>query len=72
MHGAQTDRDYSRTCIPTMLSFVEYYSPKYVLIENVPGLLTYRLTGAQVESDSVRGIEGGMVKFVMRTLTALG
>ena len=55
-----------------MLSYVEYFLPKYVLIENVPGMLYYRLNGEQRGKRIVGGVEGGMVKFILRTLTALG
>lgn len=55
-----------------MLSYVEWFSPQYVLIENVTGLLHYRLNGTQEGSKIVGGIEGGMVKFILRVLTSLG
>ncbi|EJD02256.1 S-adenosyl-L-methionine-dependent methyltransferase, partial [Fomitiporia mediterranea MF3/22] len=64
--------DIRQTCIPTVLSYVEFYSPKYVCIENVTGLLYYRLKGRQEGRRIVGGIESGMVKFVMRAFTSLG
>ncbi|KAG6859964.1 hypothetical protein C0993_003275 [Termitomyces sp. T159_Od127] len=57
-----------------MLAYVETYDPQYVLIENVTGLLTYRLmsTRSKHKRSLVGGIQGGMVKFIKRTLIALG
>lgn len=55
-----------------MLSYVEFYRPKYALIENVTGLLHFRLKGRQEGQRIVGGIEAGMVKFVMRAFTSLG
>lgn len=55
-----------------MLSFVEFYNPQYVLIENVTGLLHFRLKGKQDGNRIIGGIEAGMVKFIMRAFTSLG
>lgn len=55
-----------------MLSYVEYYRPKYVLIENVTGLLYFQLRGKQDGRRIVDGVQAGMVKFIMRTFVALG
>lgn len=55
-----------------MLSYVEYYRPKYVLLENVTGLLYFQLRGKQQGSRIVDGVKAGMVKFIMRTFVALG
>ncbi|KAG6844922.1 hypothetical protein H0H87_002406 [Tephrocybe sp. NHM501043] len=57
-----------------MLSYVELYNPQYFLLENVIGLLKYRLmsTRSKTKRSLVGGIEAGMVKFIMRTLIALG
>ncbi|THH12028.1 hypothetical protein EW145_g289 [Phellinidium pouzarii] len=46
--------------------------PKYVLIENVMGLLYFRLQGKQRGQKIVGGIESGMVKFILRAFTSLG
>lgn len=57
-----------------MLSYVEYYDPKYFLLENVKGLLDYPLMSTSRKGS--RGLEGGIksgvVKFIMRSLEALG
>ncbi|KAG5354089.1 hypothetical protein C0989_009787 [Termitomyces sp. Mn162] len=57
-----------------MLGFVETYDPQYFLLENVAGLLTHRLmsTRSKHKRTLVGGIQGGMVKFIKRTLIALG
>ncbi|KAI5117478.1 hypothetical protein M0805_007182 [Coniferiporia weirii] len=64
--------DVRLTLIPTMVSYVEFYRPKYVLIENVTGLLNFRLQGEQKGRRIVGGIESGVVKFIMRAFTSLG
>jgi DNA (cytosine-5)-methyltransferase 1 len=57
-----------------MLSYVEHYDPKYFLLENVKGLLDYPLMSNHVKGGrSLKGgIKSGVVKFIMRTLEALG
>lgn len=65
----------SRSSLPgNMLSYLEHYSADYFLLENVEGLLTYPLMSTQ-GSDGRKlegGIQAGVVKFIMRTLIALG
>lgn len=64
-----------RSTLPgNMLAYVETYDPQYVLLENVTGLLSYRLmsTRSKHKRSLVGGIQGGMVKFIKRTLIALG
>jgi len=55
-----------------MLSYVEFYRPSYFQLENVTGLLQYPLNGRQVERTIVDGIKMGVVKFIERSLIALG
>lgn len=55
-----------------MISYVEYYRPMFFLLENVVGMLSYRLGGEQDENRVVGGIEMGVVKFILGSLTALG
>lgn len=56
-----------------MLSWVEHYQPSYFLLENVPGLLSFPLLAEQGENGRLLGgIVMGVVKFVQRTLIALG
>lgn len=60
------------TC--NMLSYVEHYDPKYFLLENVAGFLDHKFyTTRETETGEIESeIQSGMVKFVMRTLIALG
>lgn len=55
-----------------MLSYVEFYKPKYFLLENVVGLLRFPLRCEQVGNSLVGGIKMGVVKFILRSLVALG
>ena len=55
-----------------MLSYVEFYQPKYLLLENVVGLLSFRPGGEQQGPTVVGGVNMGMVKFIFRTLITLG
>ncbi|KLO19271.1 S-adenosyl-L-methionine-dependent methyltransferase [Schizopora paradoxa] len=68
----RTVDDIRHTLIPNMISYVEHYRPKYFLLENVVGLLHFRLKGKQEGRRITGGIESGMVKFIMRALTELG
>jgi DNA (cytosine-5)-methyltransferase 1 len=56
----------------SFLSAVDMLRPRYVVIENVRGLLTYRLDN--MESNRTRltgGIAQGMMKVIKRVLTAM-
>lgn len=55
-----------------MLSFVDFYRPSYFLLENVDALLYAKLQAEQNGAKQVGGIHNGMIKFILRTLTALG
>lgn len=57
-----------------MLSYVEHYRPNYFLLENVAGLLDYPLmsTSGKDGRSLEGGIKSGVVKFLARTLIALG
>ncbi|KAJ2852696.1 hypothetical protein IWW36_000053 [Coemansia brasiliensis] len=65
--------DIKTSLIANALSYVDFYRPTYFLLENVRGLLNYRLGGVQVGPGRVKGgIEMGMLKFILRALTTMG
>ncbi|KAF9454585.1 S-adenosyl-L-methionine-dependent methyltransferase [Macrolepiota fuliginosa MF-IS2] len=65
--------DDIRSTMPcNMLSYLEHYNADYLLLENVRGLITYPLLSEQIGRVFVGGIKSGVVKFIMRTLIALG
>ncbi|KAF4603394.1 hypothetical protein EYR38_003807 [Pleurotus pulmonarius] len=71
-HSRRAD-DIRSTLVCNMLSWVEHYQPSYFLLENVPGLLSFPLLAEQGENGRLLGgIVMGVVKFVQRTLIALG
>lgn len=63
-----------------MLSYVEFYEPRYVLMENVKGLLQHHsqscVSGTDDEDDADgeedKVIKMSIVKFVLRALLRLG
>ena len=63
-----------------MLSYVEFYEPRYVLMENVKGLLQHHSQGTVSETDDQdessededKVIKMSIVKFVLRALLRLG
>jgi len=55
-----------------MLSYLEHYEPRYFLLENVRGLLHHPLLSEKIGRILSGGIKSGVVKFIMRTLVALG
>ncbi|KAH9945791.1 S-adenosyl-L-methionine-dependent methyltransferase [Epithele typhae] len=67
-HHRKVD-DQRSVLICNMISYVEFYRPLYFLLENVVGLLTYTLTGPNQDGEAIKM---GVVKFIMRSLTALG
>jgi hypothetical protein len=65
--------DKKSDLILTVLSWVDHIKPKYCLFENVPGFLGYKLNAQQNGKHALRGgIENGGIKFLVRSLTALG
>ncbi|RKO85641.1 S-adenosyl-L-methionine-dependent methyltransferase, partial [Blyttiomyces helicus] len=64
--------DIKNTLIATMVSYADFYRPDYFLLENVRGLLATRLGGKQEGNKVVGGVELGVVKFILRSLHALG
>ena len=65
--------DEKSNLILTVLSWIDYIRPKFILFENVQGFLGHRLNAEQDGKYAVRGgIESGGLKFLVRTLTALG
>jgi hypothetical protein len=58
-----------------MLSYVEHYQPNYFLLENVAGFLEHNIHSSPTTNSGEVihcSIKFGMVKFVTRTLIALG
>ncbi len=55
-----------------MLSYVEFYRPKFFLLENVLGLLIHKLRVNKAGPQEGNVITHGVVKFILRTLTSLG
>ncbi|KAJ2892513.1 hypothetical protein IWW38_003196, partial [Coemansia aciculifera] len=54
--------DIKTSLVANALSYVDFYRPTYFLLENVRGLLSYRLGGVQVGPGKVSGgIEMGML-----------
>ncbi|KAJ2725504.1 hypothetical protein GGI07_001260 [Coemansia sp. Benny D115] len=65
--------DIKTSLVANALSYVDFYRPTYFLLENVRGLLNYRLGGVQQGKGRIGGgIEMGMLKFILRTLTTMG
>ena len=65
--------DEKSDLILSALSWVDHLKPKYCLFENVQGFLDYRLNAQQDGRYTTQGgVERGGIKFLVRTLTALG
>ena len=56
-----------------MLSYVEYYRPKFSILENVVGLISHKVEGADFGNHAGNSeIMWAMPKFIMRAYIALG
>jgi DNA (cytosine-5)-methyltransferase 1 len=55
-----------------MLSYVEFYRPKFFLLENVLGLLIHKLQVNKAGPQEGNVVAHGIVKYILRTLTSLG
>ncbi|KAF5315922.1 hypothetical protein D9611_004789 [Ephemerocybe angulata] len=63
-HSRRAD-DLRSTMPCNMLSYVEHYQPKYFLLENVGGLMDFKLTDNRFpDNGNGHVIEKGMVKFI--------
>ncbi|KAI9490147.1 S-adenosyl-L-methionine-dependent methyltransferase [Zychaea mexicana] len=56
--------EIKNTLVCTALSYVDFYKPSYFLLENVRGLVSYKL-GAEK-------IKNGVLKYILRCLTSMG
>ncbi|KAF9535246.1 S-adenosyl-L-methionine-dependent methyltransferase [Crepidotus variabilis] len=67
------DPDDIRSTMPAnMLSYVEHYDPNYFLLENVHGFVEHKLYKKNRTTGELMEVQFGMVKYVARTLVALG
>ncbi|KAF9437753.1 hypothetical protein BGZ76_011283 [Entomortierella beljakovae] len=64
--------DIKNSLIATSMSYVDFYKPQYFLLENVRGMLQFRLGKSKVNNKWEGGIHMGVIKFVIRCLTAMG
>ncbi|KAJ1981436.1 hypothetical protein H4R33_005251 [Dimargaris cristalligena] len=65
--------DIKNTLVTTSLSYVDFYRPRYFLLENVYGMVRFRLGGTQDSSAKIKdGIKMGVLKFIIRALTSMG
>ncbi|KAI8593056.1 hypothetical protein BDZ88DRAFT_183954 [Geranomyces variabilis] len=63
--------DIKNTLIAASLSYVEFFRPKYFLLENVRGLTDFELGGVLDGDRLSGGIQLGVVKLIVKTLHAL-
>ncbi|KAI8138541.1 S-adenosyl-L-methionine-dependent methyltransferase [Fennellomyces sp. T-0311] len=56
--------EIKNTLVCTALSYVDFYKPSYFLLENVRGLVSYRLGAEKIKS--------GVLKYILRCLTSMG
>ncbi|KAF8495303.1 hypothetical protein JB92DRAFT_2993870 [Gautieria morchelliformis] len=79
----KSHEDIRTTLVANMLSYVEFYEPRYVLMENVKGLLQHHslrsgseLGGEEDEEDEEdeegKTVKMSVLKFVLRALLRLG
>ena len=55
-----------------MLSYVEFYRPKFFLLENLLGLLIHKLQVNKAGLQEGNIVTHSIVKYILRTLTSLG
>ncbi|KAG0339389.1 DNA (cytosine-5)-methyltransferase 1 [Podila horticola] len=73
MNRYQHGNELKNSLIATSMSYVDYYRPNYFLLENVRGMIAYKLGGRRSsEGKHVGGMGMGVVKFILRCLTAMG
>ena len=60
------------TLVCNMLSYVEYYRPKYFMLENVERMINHPLAAELVNKRFVGGVPQGMLKLITASLASLG
>jgi hypothetical protein len=60
------------TLVCNMISYVDFYKPSYFMLENVTGMIVTKLNGIQSGRRIEGGVGSGVVKFIFRSLVALG
>ncbi|KAH8928621.1 S-adenosyl-L-methionine-dependent methyltransferase [Atractiella rhizophila] len=65
-NGNRSPDDIRCSLIANYLSYVEFYRPKYFIIENVKGMVDFSLEGQNGK------IKHGVIKLIYRVATALG
>ena len=60
------------TLVCNMLSYLEYYRPKYFMLENVERMMNHPLAADLVDERFVGGVPQGMLKFITASLASLG
>lgn len=69
----QKANDKKSSMILNLISSVDFFQPKYCVFENVRGFLNYNLNAVQLDEHRVAGgIEMGGLKFLVRSLLAMG
>ncbi|KAH7889609.1 S-adenosyl-L-methionine-dependent methyltransferase [Phlebopus sp. FC_14] len=66
MNHSKANDDIRSTLICNMLSYVEFYQPMYLLLENVYGILVHQVNAR------TQTVQLGIVKFIQRALAAIG
>ncbi|KAH9026772.1 S-adenosyl-L-methionine-dependent methyltransferase [Lactarius pseudohatsudake] len=64
--------DPRNSLVCNMLSFTEFYKPKFFLLENVLGLLDHKLKVKKPGRQEGDVVANGIIKFILRALTSLG
>lgn len=65
--------DIKSNLMLTTLSYIDWYRPIFVYLENVPGFLSHALNATQATKHRVEGgIKMGGLKLVVRALTEMG
>ncbi|RDX56375.1 S-adenosyl-L-methionine-dependent methyltransferase [Lentinus brumalis] len=72
MNHCRRPDDKRSTLVCNMISYVEFYRPQYFLLENVAGIFSYHLDRQGQGKHVVKKLKMGVVKFILRALTALG
>lgn len=63
---------YRNTLVANMISYVDFYRPKFFLLENVLGMFDWRGHTALADDDYDGEIMMAAVKFITRAMIGLG
>lgn len=70
-NGFKVDGSSRNRMVALFLAYCDFYRPKYVLMENVVGLMHHKLVFPSRDDTPESTVENGSIKLIFRTITTM-